>query len=139
MHPMSGFARRCGFALMLGGASMILINVILTPLLPGGHSSAVTMSSRIFVIRQSASCVAALLLLLSCIGVHLAQRMTAGLFGGVAFSVAFVGGCLLFAVEWTNVFVLHPLARTPEAMVAFDKAPLSTIGFASAAGLLALG
>src|SRR5258706_12326086 len=109
---MNGFTRGCGRALLLGGALTILINVVITPLLPRDQGSAAAMSTGIFLLRQSASGVAALLLVFGCLGLHLVQRTVSGIFGAVAFFTAFLGGCLLFAVEWVDVFVLHPLAQT---------------------------
>jgi hypothetical protein len=137
---MGGFIRGCGRALLLGGAAMILINVIATPLLPRHQGSAMVMSTGIFLLRQSASGVAALLLLFGCLGLYLAQRMVSGAFGTAAFLVSFVGGACLFAVEWANVFVLRAVAQSsPETLSALDKNSVLNIGFASAAGLFALG
>lgn len=137
---MNGFTRGCAFALVLGGALLILINVILTPLLPTQQGEAVVRTSAIYLFRLSASGVAAMLLLFGCLGVHLAQRSVSGAFGTAAFLVAFVGNSLLVAVEWSNVFVLRAVAQTnPEALSALDKSTLMTTGFVSAAGLFALG
>jgi hypothetical protein len=137
---MDGFVRGCGRALVLGGAAIILINVVATPLLPRDQGSAFVMSSGIFLLRQSASGVAALLLLLGCLGVHLAQRTVSGRLGAGAFLVTFVGGACLFAVEWANVFVLRAVARTDAGVLgAIDKNPLMNVGFASAAGCVSLG
>ena len=137
---MNGFTRVCGRALLVGGALMILINVAITPLLPRSEGSAAVMSGGIFLLRQSASGMAALLLLFGCLGLHLAQRRASGTFGAAAFLLTFVGSTLLFAVEWTNVFVLRAVARTSTATLgAIDKDPTMTAGFATAAGLFALG
>ena len=137
---MSGFTRGCGRALLFGGALVVLINVVITPLLPRSQGSAAVMSGSIFLLRQSASGVAALLLLFGCLGLHLVQRTTSGVFGAAAFLIAFVGSSLLFAVEWTNVFVLRAVARTnADTLGAIDKNPLMNVGFATATGLFALG
>ena len=137
---MNGFTRGCGRALLFDGALVILINVVITPLLPRSQGSAAVMSGGIFLLRQSASGVAALLLLFGCLGLHLVQRTASGVFGAAAFFISFVGGALLFAVEWTNVFVLRAVAKTnADTLGAVDKNPLLNIGFASAAGLFALG
>lgn len=135
-----GFIRGCGCALLLGGAVIILINVIATPLLPRHQGSAIVMSTGIFLLRESALGVAALLLLFGCLGLHLVQRMGSGVFGTAAFLASFVGGSFLFAVEWANVFVLRAVAQSnPDTLSALDKNSLLNIGFASAAGLFALG
>jgi hypothetical protein len=136
----NGFIRGCGRSLLLGGALTILINVIATPLLHRNQASTILASTDIFLVRQAASGVAALLLIFGCLGLHLAQRTTSGAFGVAAFVTSFVGSCLLFAVEWTNVFVLRAVARSnPDVFRALDKNPLLSAGFISAAGLFALG
>lgn len=137
---MNGFIRRCGRSLLFGGALTILINVIATPLLRRNQASTILASTDIFLIRQAASGVAALLLIFGCLGLHLAQRTTSGSFGAAAFLMSFIGGCFLFAVEWTNVFVLRALARSnPDAFRALDNDSLMNAGFVSALALFALG
>ncbi len=137
---MNEFTRRSGIALILGGALLILINVILTPMLPTQEGEEILRTSTIYLFRLSASVVTAMLLLFGCFGVHLAQRSASGVFGKMAFIVAFVGNSLLVAVEWSNVFVLRAVAQTnPEALGLLDKSSLMTTGFASAAGLFMLG
>ena len=129
-----------GVALVLGGGLMILLNVFLTPLMPSDQGEEVLRTSAIYLYRLSASLIAALLLLFGCFGVFLAQRKVVGVFGTVAFLVAFVGNGLLVGVEWSNVFVLRALAQSsPEALGALDESKLLMIGFVSAAGLFALG
>jgi hypothetical protein len=137
---MKPFIRSCGVALCLGGALTILINVVISPLMPASKDGAVVMLTNTYLLRQSASGVAALLLLAGSLGLHLAQRPASGWLGTIAFLVSFVGGCALFAVEFVDVFVLRAVAQVaPETVAPLDKAPLMNIGFASAASLFALG
>jgi hypothetical protein len=137
MHP---FIRGCGIALCLGGLLTILINGAITPFMPATKDGAVVMLTNVYLLRQSASGIAALLLLAGSIGLHLAQRPASGRLGTIAFVFAFVGGCALFAVEFVDVFVLRAVAQVaPEMVAPLDKAPLLNIGFASAASLFALG
>jgi hypothetical protein len=127
-------------ALCLGGALTILINVVITPFMPASKDPVAVMLGTVYLLRQSASGIAALLLLAGSIGLHLAQRPASGRFGTVAFLVAFVGGCCLFAVEFVDVFVLRAVAQiAPEAVGPLDKAPLLNVAFASAASLFAAG
>lgn len=139
---MNGFLRGCGFALIFGGVLLILINVILTPSYMASfkQGEAVTRVSGIYLLRISAALVDALLLLFGCIGLYLSQQSASGIFGMVAFLVTFVGTSLLFAVEWSNLFVLRAVAQTsPETLGALDKSTLMTVGFASGAGIFMLG
>jgi hypothetical protein len=137
---MKQFIRSCGFALCLGGALTILINVVISPFMPPSTNGGAVMLTNIYLLRQSASGVAALLLLAGSIGLHLAQRPASGWLGTIAFLISFVGGCSLFAVEFVDVFVLRAVAQVaPETVAPLDKATLMNIGFASAASLFALG
>ena len=129
-----------GIALVLGGVILVLLNVFLTPLMPMDQGEAALRSSSIYLYRLSASGVSTMLLLLGCVGVFLAQRKVTGVFGNVAFLVAFVGNGLLLCVEWSNVFVLRAVAMTsPESLGPVGESTLMAVGFASSAGLFAIG
>lgn len=139
---MNGFLRSCGIALVLGGVLLISINVILTPsyLSSFQQGEAVARASGIHLLRISAALVDALLLLFGCIGLYLSQKSISGKFGTVAFLVSFVGTSLLFAIEWSNLFVLRAVAQTsPETFNVLDKSSLMTAGFASGIGLFMIG
>ena len=137
---MRGNTRIFGIALVLGGGLLILLNVFLTPLLPMDQGEAVLRTSTIYFWRLSAAGVTAVLLLLGCFGVFFSHWKTVGVFGNIAFLVAFLGNSLLVAVEWSNVFVLRAVAQSsPEALGPLDNSTLMTVGFASAAGLFTLG
>lgn len=137
---MDTFTRGCGYALLVGGAAVILINLILTPMLPVQAGDVVVRSSQVYLVRLSASLVSALLLLFGCLGLHLAQRRVSGAFGTGAFLATFTGCVLVVAVEWANVFVLRPVAQiSPDALRGLDHSALMTAGFGSAVGLFSLG
>ncbi|MFC1493853.1 hypothetical protein ACFL6W_01105 [Thermodesulfobacteriota bacterium] len=129
-----------GIPLLIGGVLLILLNIFLTPQLPLDQDEAVLRTSTVYLLRLSVAGVSAMLLLFGCIGVYLAHRNTAGVFGTAAFLIAFVGNSLLVCIEWSNLFVLRAVAQSdPEALSALDKSALMDIGFASAAGLFAIG
>lgn len=137
------FVRICGIALIIGGILLILINVFLSPSyldLFKQEGDAVARSSRIYLIRISAALVESFLLILGCIGLYLNQYSASGKFGAVAFFAAFIGACLLFAIEWSNLFVLRAVAQTsPDTLGVLDKSKLMTVGFASGAGVFMIG
>ena len=139
---MGSFTRQSGRALVGGATLLILLNVILTPLLPVGDGDAATRASTVYLFRLSGAVVSALLLLFGSIGVyivHLRHRRS-GRFGGVAFAVLFLGQALLVALEWSNVFILRPLAQiAPAALDQVGQATLLVVGSAGTAGLFALG
>jgi len=139
---MNGYLRSCGYALVLGGILLILINLFLTPsyLATFKKGEAIARSSGIYLFRISAALTNALVLLYGCIGLFLIQRNASGLFGTITFGVTFIGTALLFASEWSNLFVLRAIAQSsPETLAVLDKSRLMTIGFASGAGLFMLG
>jgi hypothetical protein len=137
---MNGLIRGCGVALMCGGGLLILINSVLTPMMPYDYSEEVVRTTSIYLVRLSASGIDALLLLFGSLGVHLAQRKDSGAFGSAAFLAAFVGSCLLVAVEWSNVFVLRPFAQVaPETLDRVGESKLMMGGFSSSVGLFGLG
>ena len=137
------FIRGCGLALVLGGALTVLINLTLTPLLLRANiPSAVVPTTQLFLLRQSASGLAALLIIFGCMGVglHLIQRAGAGVGSALAFLVAFIGSCFVLAVEFCDVFVLRTVAQTnADTFVAIEKSPFMNIGMVSGVGLFALG
>jgi len=138
---MQGFNRRCGLALLCAGVLAALLNLILTPLLLNSDAPpAARPTTSVYLLRQSASAVVALLLIFGSLGLHLAQRAASGVFGAAAFLSAFMGSCFLFAVEFADVFVLRPVAQaSADTYLAIDKDPLMNLGFASAVGLFAVG
>lgn len=137
---MNRFIRSCGVSLVLGGLLLVLVNVVFTPLLPVDQGDAATRTSTIYLVRLTLAGVAALLLLYGSAGIYLAEQKSAGLFHALAFGIAWVGTCLIVAVEWSNVFVLRPLAQAnPAALEAVGDSTLVIVGFALSAGLFALG
>lgn len=136
---MSKLIRFCGVALLIAGLGTCLINIVLTPLM-AQHTSANTAASAIFLVRGAASGIVALLLLFGCIGVYAAQARRSALFEMFAFIVALTGTALLFAVEWSNVFLLRAIAQaSPSSQVAVDHNTLANVGYGSAAGIFAVG
>jgi hypothetical protein len=139
---MNGFLHSCGFALLLGGVLLILINGLLTPSYMASFKKGevAARSSGIYLVRISAALANVLVLIYGCIGLYLSQQNASGLFGTIAFGVAFLGTVLLFAIEWSNLFVLRAVAQShPETLVVLDKSRLVTIGFASGAAIFMLG
>ena len=127
----------------MGGLLTFLVNAMLTPLLPHHVSFEITAASQVFLWRQSASAVAAAMLLFGCAGLHLRQADRAGKFGTVAFLLAFVGSALVLAVEWNEIFIVRDLAfRAPAALRILDGgrgASLYDLGAVIPLAVFALG
>lgn len=115
-----GFGRWTGGCLLAAGALTFLINAFLTPFLP----HAAVYASPVFLWRQGASALAAVLLLFGAIGVYFHQAGRAGRFGAAAFSLALVGSALLLAEEWNEIFLMRDLGlRVPDALARLDAGP----------------
>ena len=137
---MTSLQRDCGRALVLGGLLLIVLNAVFTPMMPNEASEEVLRTSWPYLVRLSLAVLAAITFVLGAFGVRQAQEERAGVFDRLAFWVAFVGSSLLVGLEWSNVFVLRPVAQVaPEALAALDEAPLYGLGFALGASLYALG
>ena len=120
--PPSPLARSAGIALMAGGVLIFLINAILSPLLP--KSFAESAASWVFLWRQSAAAVAAMLLLFGSVGMYLRQARRSGVAGSLAFGGAFVGTALLLAMEWGEIFLVRTVAlRSPSTLGALEGGP----------------
>ena len=137
------FIRGCGLALVAGGALTILINLTFTPLLfRANMPPAIVPTTQLFLLRQSTSALAALLVIFGCLGIglHLTQRVGSGVGGTLVFLAALIGSCLVFAVEFCDVFVLPSVAQAnPDTFLAIDKNMFMNMGMISGVGLFALG
>ena len=85
-----------------------------------------------------------LFLLFGCYGIYLSQQEFCGpvmsVFNFAAFLVAFLGCCLAFAFEWSNLFVLSAVAyHAPDSFEPMGKSVLMTAGFLSSLGVCILG
>lgn len=106
-----------GWMLMLGGVFSLTANGLVTPLLPRGAEFAETASSYLFVLRQGLSAAAAIFLTLGVCGLSGLMKDSNGFFARLANMLAIVGGILLFAHEWGQVFFVHDLALVaPDAL-----------------------
>jgi hypothetical protein len=114
------FGRWAGACLAGAGVLTFAINAFLTPFLPHAEVYA----STIFLWRQGASALAAVLLLFGAIGIYFHQADRAGRFGAAAFGVALIGSALLLAEEWNEIFLMRDLGlRVPDALVRLDAGP----------------
>ena len=110
-----------GVAVIIGGAMLIVVNAVVTPMLDLEAPFTEMMASNIYLWRLSLASLAVFLLMAGCPGLHAYQAARSGSFGKVAFALAFVGCALLFAHEWAQVFYVHSLAVVaPEALQAVE-------------------
>jgi hypothetical protein len=138
---MKTFVRGGGWALLVGGALHIAINAVISPVyiaVAMEGEMALRLSS-ISVVRFAVALVEALLLIFGCIRLRIVSR-NVGVLASAGFYSAFVGTCLVFASEWSNLFVLRVVAEAcPSSLEILDKSVLLNAGFASAAGLFLIG
>jgi len=108
---------------MAGGVSLILVNAVVTPLLPTELPFAELAASTTFAWRQSLAVLAALLLCLGCVALYVEQANRTGIVTLLAFLLAFSGTAFLLAHEWSQVFVVRDLAiRLPESLAQLEDA-----------------
>ncbi len=111
-----------GGTLAFGGALSMLVNGVLTPMLPIGLPFGEIAASSIFLLRLSLAAVVALSLIIGALGLRARHRHQSGWFGAVSFALAFMGSLMLFAHEWGQVFFIHHLALVaPDALDAMEN------------------
>jgi hypothetical protein len=124
----TGYFRLAGQAVVAAGVLTFLINAGLTPLLQHEAPYAETASSWVFLWRQALSALTVLLLLFGASGLYLFRAGRFGFFGAAAFALTFVGTALVFAMEWSQVFVVHGLAlEAPDLLQALASAEGSNL------------
>jgi len=112
-----------GIAVAAGGACLIFVNAVLTPMLPLDVPFTEMMASEAYVLRLSAASITVFLFLIGSPGLHAYQAGRSGLFGKITFGLAFLGCALLFAHEWGQVFFVHSMAvAAPEGLQAMEDA-----------------
>jgi hypothetical protein len=128
-----------GLALIAAGISIVIVNAVFTPLLSADF--AVAAVSNEFLARQSLSAFAALMLLFGAMGLNRARA--AGAFGSVTFFLAFVGGALLLATEWAQIWFVRDVGlfspQTLRDMEAGKGFSWSDIGALIAFGVFSFG
>ncbi|HEY6325184.1 MAG TPA: hypothetical protein VIW73_01530 [Candidatus Cybelea sp.] len=139
----SSMDRFAGLALICAGVLEVVLNSVLTPLLPHGVPFAQTVASTVFAWRQSLASVCAILLQFGTVGLYLRQSEKAGKLGAVAFALAFCGSALLLCMEWAQLFDIRDFARrSPDTLNALNAAhglSLSDIGGLAVLGTFTLG
>lgn len=139
----SSIERRAGLALITAGILELVVNGILTPLLPHGVPFAQTVASTVFAWRQSMASVCAILLQFGTVGLYLRQSEKAGKPGAVAFALAFCASALLLGIEWAQLFDIRDFARrAPDTLNALNVGhglSLSDIGGLAVLGTFTLG
>lgn len=112
-----------GVAIVTGGAMLIVVNAVVTPMLDLEVPFTEMMASNTYVWRLSLAALAVFLLMVGCPSLHAYQAARSESFGKVAFGLTFLGCALLFAHEWAQVFYVHSLAvAAPEALQAIEDA-----------------
>lgn len=119
MHKFLSFG---AFSLCAAGILVFSINAFINPFLEEGAPFHEIAASDMFLLRQGLSAIAALLLIIGSISVYLKQIYKTTTFGHFAFIMVCLGNAALFAQEWSQVFVIYPLADiSPDALIALES------------------
>ena len=112
-----------GYCLILGGVLLFLGNAIFSPMLPVDGETSDIMASTAFARRLGTNALTVFLLMIGTTGIFKYQSHQSGVFGAIAFAMAFAGSAFMFAHEWGQVFYMHSFAITePQALNAMDAA-----------------
>ena len=115
--------RLSGIAIAIGGLGLIVVNAVFTPMLDMDVPFPEMMASNAFLWRLSLASVTVFLLMIGTPKLHAYQSSRSGLFGKIAFSLAFLGCAYLLAHEWGQVFFVHSIAvAAPDALQAMEDA-----------------
>jgi hypothetical protein len=110
-----------GIAIAAGGVFLIIVNAVFTPMLDLDAPFAEMAASQAFLWRLSLAALTVFLFMIGSPGLHAYQAGRSGLFGKLAFGLAFLGCALLFAHEWAQVFFIHNMALVaPDALEAME-------------------
>ncbi|MBT8071689.1 MAG: hypothetical protein KJO80_14745 [Gammaproteobacteria bacterium] len=113
-----------GLAMVFGGALLVIVNAVFTPMLDTTVPFPEMMASTAYLWRLSLAALAVFALMVGSAGVHRHQASHTGLFGKLAFGLAFLGSAFLFAHEWGQVFFIHSMAlAAPDALQAMEDTP----------------
>lgn len=130
-----------GRVLMLAGILFLLVNTLLTLLMPFGSPD--LMASDAFLHRLSAATLLMFLLALGTYFLHVHSENRQQVVDRICFGLAFLGCCALFAHEWAQVFYIYPLANAaPQSIEALENVEgfsLYNFEAAIAAGLYSFG
>jgi|GEM_PF-1658153 len=125
------------YSLMVAGASLIITNVILTPLIGDQQAFVDTVQSSIFIGRMSFAALTAALMLFGTVGLYLFQSASSNRLTDVSFPLAFLGSALLLANEWNQLFTIPALAKqNAEALIQLDSGGMSSYDIGAIAALL---
>lgn len=107
----SRLIRLSGLAGMLGGSLWVLVALAFTYFLAGKPES-VTALTRIWTFINTLDLfLGSVLVFLALIGLYAHQSKALGVFGLIAFLIAFVGMTLFFGFRWGNTFIVPEIAR----------------------------
>jgi hypothetical protein len=112
-----------GMAMIVGGVSFLIANVVITPMMNFDAPFAEMVASKAFLWRLSIATLTVFLLMVGSVGLYAYQSGRSGLFGKIAFGLTFLGCASMFAHEWAQVFYMHSLAViAPDALEALSDA-----------------
>lgn len=112
-----------GIALILGGLSFVITNVVISPFVDFNAPFGEMLTTAPFHYRMVFAALTIVFLLFGTIGLYLyhSQINRTRLFMHVTFIIAFLGSVFLFANEWHQIFVLPDIAKiNPETLDKLD-------------------
>lgn len=121
----SNLIRWSGLATILGGALLLISDLLGLIVVPGDLTEAVTTGA--YLDDSGVRLLGGMLLLVGLVGLYARQAEASGALGLIGFLAAFAGTSLMIGAFWTNTFV--PPALAVEAPEFLATGPAGTLGF----------
>ena len=115
--------RWSGMAAMIGAFLMMVATVVPDILIPGDELTSVVALSGAWIPLWALFLIGLILIALGLVGLYARQAERAGVFGLVAFLVAFTGVALALGLAWTFLFTVPSLAEAAPAFLDNEEIP----------------
>ena len=134
----SNLIRWSGLSALLGGALIIVFDVINAVLFPGEQGGQVMLTSSWFIV-QILGLVALGLIPLGLVGLYACQVQRAGTLGLIAFVIAFGGMLMIFGLSWGEPFLGPLVATEAPGLLSAEPSGALAVGSILSIVLFALG
>jgi hypothetical protein len=130
--------RLSGLAALVGGALLVVFDLLNVVLFPGQHGVDMITTNSWFIV-QILGPIALILITIGLVGLYTNQAQQAGILGLVAYLLAFSGNMMAFGLLWSEPFLGPMLAAEAPEVFEIEPSGVSAAGFIFTLLLFALG
>jgi hypothetical protein len=134
----SNLIRWSGLSALVGGALIVVSDVLNAVLFPGETGNQVMLTSTWFSV-QILGLVALALITLGLVGLYACQAQLAGTLGLIAFGIAFAGMLMVFGLFWGEPFLGPLVAEQAPGLLSAEPSGALAVGSILSIVLFALG